>query len=110
MWLRATLKCQSEAELNLPWRVELTKNYMPERRRRDAGARAGKDDVVEGVEELSAEGQMVALADLGIFFREHVPVPGARTVHIAEIAADVSEGELRRLSEGGGIEIEAVCA
>ena len=104
-----TLKCQPQAELNLPRRIGLTQNYMPERRRGDAGAGSGENNMVQGVEQLGAESEMEAFANLGVLFGEQVPIPGAWIVHIAEIAADVPEGECRRLGEGGRIEIGAVC-
>ena len=103
-----TLKCQPQAELNLPRRIGLTKNNMPERRRGNAGGRSGKNNVIQGIEKLGTEGEIEVFAELGILFGENIPIPGARIVHIAEVAADVSEGERRRLGEGGRIEIGPV--
>src|ERR1700678_2193200 len=83
---------------------------MPEGRGSDTGARPRENDVIESVEQFSAEGEMKAFGDAGVFLSQHVPVPGAGAVHIGEVAADVSEGELGCFGEGGWIEVKAVGA
>src|ERR1700710_1439257 len=105
--LYCALEAQTKSCLDLTRRVGLAQEDLAEAGRRDACVRSRKLDAIEGVEELHAEVEAVALCEVEFLGCEHVEVLGAGRTHIGKIPRCIAELERRRGCKGGGVEVEA---